>query len=96
MFFYGGRAIVVPLDSPFMAAAARALRESFGCEPLFIREGGSIPVIADFKDILGVDTLLVGFCLPDAKAHSPNENLHLPSFFTGIESLVRMLYYLGE
>ncbi|NQU04920.1 MAG: hypothetical protein HQ568_02420, partial [Calditrichaeota bacterium] len=58
--------------------------------------GGSIPVIADFKSILGLDSLLLGYCLPDARTHSPNENLHLPTFFTGIESLVRCLYYFQK
>jgi len=91
---HGGRPIVVPLDNPYMGAAMRALKESFQQEPLFIREGGSIPIVADFKSILGLDTLLIGYALPDNRAHSPNENFHLPTMFTGIESLVRLLHYL--
>lgn len=92
--FHGGRPVVAPLDTPFVAAATRALKDSFGREPLFIREGGSIPIVADFKQILGLDTLLIGFALPDNRAHSPNENFHLPTMFTGIESLVRLMHYL--
>jgi len=91
---HGGRPGVVPLDNRFMGAAKRALKESFNREPLFIREGGSIPIVADFKSILGVDTLLIGYALPDNRAHSPNENFHIPTMFTGIESLVRLLHYL--
>lgn len=94
--FHGGHPVVVPLDNPFMRFAAQALEDSFGREPLYIREGGSIPIIAEFKKILGLDTLLVGFCLPDAKAHSPNENMHLPSLFTGIETIIRFLHLSSE
>ena len=93
---HGGKPLVVPLDNPFMSAAALSLKEAFGTEPLFIREGGSIPICADFKELLGLDTILVGFALPDARTHSPNENLHLPSFFIGIESLVRMYCHFAE
>lgn len=91
---HGGRPVIVPLDNPFIAGASRALKESFGKDPYFIREGGSIPIVADFKSVLGVDTLLLGFALPDNRAHSPNENFHLPSMYTGIESLIRLYHYL--
>ncbi len=90
----GGCAASVPHDWPMLQAARRALRESFQHEPLLIGEGSSIPVVADFKKWLGVHTLLIGFGLPDANAHAPNESLHLPTFHTGIESLVRLLHYL--
>ena len=93
--FMGGFPVVAPLESKYMSAAKLALREAFDREPFMIRGGGSIPIVADFKKILGLDTLLIGFCLPGCRAHSPNENMHLPSFFTGIESLMRMLYHLG-
>ncbi len=93
---HGGKPIVVPLDNPYLNSATRAFRETWKNEPLFIREGGSIPIVADFKQILGLDTLLLGFALPDNRAHSPNENFHLPTFFLGIESLIRFLFYLSE
>ncbi|MBF0191093.1 MAG: dipeptidase [Magnetococcales bacterium] len=82
-------------DLPAVTAARRALREAFGREPVIIGEGASIPVVADFDRILDIKTLLVGFSLPDARPHSPDENLHLPSFETGTESLVRLLHYLA-
>lgn len=86
-----GCPVVVPRDCPFLGAARRALLATYGREPLLIRDGASIPIVADFKDILGLDTLLVGFSLPDARTHSPNENLHLPTFFSGTECLSQML-----
>lgn len=90
----GGRAAAVPFDLPALAVAQRALAESFPCKPILIGEGGSIPVVADFKKFLGVHSLLVGFSLPDARPHSANENFHLPTFHRGIESLVRLYHYL--
>ncbi len=64
-------------------AAQRALRETFHAEPALIREGGSIPIVQAFKDVLGVETLLLGLALPDARAHSPNENFPLENFHAG-------------
>ena len=90
----GGCAVVVPQDWPALQAARRALRESFPHEPLLIGEGSSIPIVADFATLLGVHTLLIGFGLPDAQVHAPNESLHWPTFHTGIESLVRLLHHL--
>ncbi len=64
-------------------AAQRALRSTFHAEPALIREGGSIPIVQTFKDVLGVETLLLGLALPDARAHSPNENFPLENFRAG-------------
>ena len=64
-------------------AAQRALRETFGAEPVLIREGGSIPIVQTFKDVLGVDTILLGLALPDCRVHSPNENFRLENFHAG-------------
>ena len=66
-------------------AAQRALRETFGGrEPALIREGGSIPIVQTFKEILGADTLLLGLALPDSRVHSPNENFPIENFHDGI------------
>ena len=70
--------------SAFGEAAQRALREAFGKEPALIREGGSIPIVSQFRDILGVETLLMGLALPDCRAHSPNENFPLENLEGGI------------
>ncbi|MEO5334678.1 MAG: dipeptidase, partial [Magnetococcus sp. YQC-5] len=92
----GGDPWQLSSDLPAVGAAQRALQESFGQSPMIIGEGASIPIVADFERILGIKTLLVGFSLPDAAPHAPNENLHLPSFHIGTESLVRMMYYLSR
>jgi acetylornithine deacetylase/succinyl-diaminopimelate desuccinylase-like protein len=79
----GNPAVVVPADSPAMRLAAEALREGFGAEPALIREGGSIPVVGLLKRVLGLDTLLVGFGLPDDRVHSPNEKFDLDALHKG-------------
>jgi acetylornithine deacetylase/succinyl-diaminopimelate desuccinylase-like protein len=66
-------------------AAQRALRAAFGKEPALVREGGSIPIVSQFRDILGVETLLMGLALPDCRAHSPNENFPLENLEGGIK-----------
>jgi acetylornithine deacetylase/succinyl-diaminopimelate desuccinylase-like protein len=65
-------------------AAVRALRDAFGKEPAVIREGGSIPIVSEFRNVLGVETLLLGLALPDCRAHSPNENFPLANLDAGI------------
>jgi succinyl-diaminopimelate desuccinylase len=84
--FHGSRAIVVPLDSPYMAAAARAIHRGFGQEPVYIREGGSIPVVNTFHEQLGVDTLLLGWGLSDDNTHSPNEKFCLADYHRAIRA----------
>ena len=76
----------VPLDSPYMQAAARAIERGFGRPPVFIREGGSIPIVTTFHERLGVDTLLLGWGLDDDNAHGPNEKFSLADFHRGIRA----------
>jgi acetylornithine deacetylase/succinyl-diaminopimelate desuccinylase-like protein len=80
---HGAEPYLVSPQSPDAQAALRALRKAFGREPVPIREGGSIPIVNQFKKILGVDTLLVGLALPDDNAHSPNEKFDLNIFEKG-------------
>jgi acetylornithine deacetylase/succinyl-diaminopimelate desuccinylase-like protein len=70
--------------SPLGEAAQRALRKAFNRDTALIREGGSIPIVSQFREILGVETLLMGLALPDCRAHSPNENFPLENFEGGI------------
>ncbi len=84
--FHGAPGVVVPLDSPFMAAAVRAIERSFGTKPVFMREGGSIPIVTTFRQQLGVDTLLLGWGLDDDNAHSPNEKFNMADFHRGIKA----------
>ncbi len=84
--FHGAPGVVVPLDSPYMAAAAKAIEQGFGTRPVFIREGGSIPVVSTFRQKLGADTLLLGWGQNDDNTHSPNEKFCLADFHRGIKA----------
>lgn len=83
-------------QSPFSRAAQEALEESFGVKPVLVREGGSIGSITEFKDVLGVDSLLIGLCLPDARIHSPNENMSVDLFNKGVEMSQSLLRRLSQ
>jgi succinyl-diaminopimelate desuccinylase len=83
---HGAPGALVSLESPFMSAAATAVERGFGQRPVFIREGGSIPIVTRFKEVLGVDTLLLGWGLEDDHAHGPNEKFSLADFHCGIRS----------
>jgi acetylornithine deacetylase/succinyl-diaminopimelate desuccinylase-like protein len=88
--FGGSPGVVVPLESPFVTAAAKAIEEGFGKAPVFIREGGSIPVVSTFRQQLGVDTLLLGWGLDDDNTHSPNEKFCLADYHRGIKASARL------
>ena len=80
---HGAEAYLVSPDGSQAQAALRALRQAFHCEPVLMREGGSIPIVNEFKKILGADSLLLGLGLPDDNAHSPNEKFNLDCFEGG-------------
>jgi acetylornithine deacetylase/succinyl-diaminopimelate desuccinylase-like protein len=80
---HGAEPYVVSPKSAQAQAALRSMGKAFGCEPVLMREGGSIPIVNEFKRILGVDTLLLGLALPDDNAHSPNEKFELECFEKG-------------
>ena len=90
---HGGKPSVTPIDTPAIKAAMRALKMGFGVEPVFMKEGGSIPIVNSFKEILGADAILLGFGLPDENAHSPDEHLDLNNFHNGILSVT---YFYNE
>ena len=81
---HGAEPYVVPPTSPYAKAALDALRSAFGKEPVLLREGGSIPIVTEFRKILGADTLLLGLALPDDNAHSPNEKFDLDNYEAGM------------
>ncbi len=87
-FLHGGEPALTPVESPGVRAAAAALEKGFGKKPIYQREGGSIPIVVDFKRILGLDTVLLGFGLPDENAHAPDEFMSLDNFFGGIRTAV--------
>lgn len=81
---HGGEPYVVSPQGQAAQAALRALKNAFGCEPVLMREGGSIPIVNAFKKILGADSLMLGLALPDDNAHSPNEKFDLEVFQKGM------------
>jgi len=93
---HGGEPAIVDRDSPMMEAASKAYEDAFGKAPLLVRRGGSIPVVAKLQQILGIETILMGFGLPDDRLHSPNEKFHLPHFFKGIETSIHFMHNLGQ
>jgi acetylornithine deacetylase/succinyl-diaminopimelate desuccinylase-like protein len=88
--------VVVPLDSPYLSAASQAIEAGFGTPPVYIREGGSIPIVTSFKELLGIDTLLLGWGQNDDNMHSPNEKFSLDDFQRGIRSSAHLWEELGQ
>jgi len=89
-------AFEVAFDSPALGKARAALAEEWGKKAVTVGAGGSIPIVGDFKTVLGMDTLLVGFALDDDRVHSPNEKYDLKCFHKGIRSWARILAALAD
>ena len=87
---HGGEPYLAPIDSPEMQAAQRALKKGFGVQPAFIREGGSIPVVNKFKELLHKNPVLIGYGLPDENTHAPNEHFDLDNYHKGIMSNIHL------
>ena len=92
----GAPASVCNLNHPAMKAAAAAFTAVFENPPVFMREGGSIPVVGQFQEYLGLETVLMGFGLPSDNLHAPNERFYLPNFYRGIETSIRFLAEYGR
>lgn len=87
---HGGRPWRATVGGPVFDAASRALERAFGARPVLAGEGGSIPIVVELEELLGADTLLLGFALPGANMHAPNEWFAVECFEKGIETLVRL------
>ncbi len=94
--YEGFPASLTDRNSPGVRALSKAMVEVWGKEPLFCRSGGSIAAVGQLQKVLGLDSVLTGFALPDSQMHGPNEKLHLPTWEKGIEALVHFLYFLAE
>lgn len=81
-------AVVIDAAAPPIRTAAAVVREIWGAEPVYTREGGSVPVVTQFARVLKVPTVMFGFGLPDDGAHAPNEKYHLPNFYKGIDTVI--------
>lgn len=90
-----GPACVVSTDNGFIKAATEAMHDVFKKDTVFIRSGGSIPIVTDFQDVLKIPSVMMGFGLPDDNLHAPNEKFHIPNFYRGIESIIRFFEKLG-
>jgi len=88
--------VVTSPDAPAARAAARALEETFGRPPVYVREGGSVPVVAAFVRALKVPAVLMGFGLPDDNLHAPNEKFALRNFARGIDATIRFFHHYGH
>jgi acetylornithine deacetylase/succinyl-diaminopimelate desuccinylase-like protein len=93
---HDGKPYVTDPHSPFGLAAQAALRSVFGAEPVLIREGGSIPIVQTFREILGADSLLLGLALSDAQIHAPDENFPVANFEAGIRLNQALLQHLAS
>ncbi|HEX6982323.1 MAG TPA: dipeptidase [Balneolaceae bacterium] len=93
---HGGHPSITDLSFYGLKAAGKAFEEVYGKEPLFSREGGSIPIVADFQKILGVQSILMGFGLNSDAIHSPNEKFALKDFYRGIQTSAKFFELLPE
>ncbi len=84
----GSRPVMVNRNHPALHAASLAFEKGFGAKPVFLRSGGSVPAASVFQKHLGIPPVLMGFALPDDRAHAPNEKFHLSNFFRGIETSI--------
>ncbi|GAG11210.1 unnamed protein product, partial [marine sediment metagenome] len=93
---HGAPGVIVPLENAHVQAAARAIERGFGRAPVFVREGGSIPIVGVFRDQLKAAPLLLGWGLPDDNAHGPNEKFCLADFHRGIKASAQLWKELAE
>ena len=93
---HGGQGYGAPIDTAAYLAASKAVEKTFGKKPVPARSGGSIPIVADFEEVLGVKSILLGFGLESDAIHSPNENFPLENFYQGIETIPWFYKYFAE
>jgi acetylornithine deacetylase/succinyl-diaminopimelate desuccinylase-like protein len=91
----GAKPALVNPGHPAIQTAAQAYRRAFGSSPVFLRSGGTIPIVNTFQKILGLPTVLMGFALPDDRLHAPNEKFHLPNFYRGIATSIWFLQMIA-
>ncbi len=92
---HSGDPCLIPVDNPYVRAATAALHEVWAKETVFIRSGGSIPIVGDFARNLNLPSVMMGFGLPDDNLHAPNEKFLISNFYLGIESIIRFLELVG-
>jgi len=93
---HSAEASIISTDNPYIQAATRALKQVWNKDAVFIRSGGSIPIVGDFERYLKIPSVMMGFGLPDDNLHAPNEKFHLANFYRGIESVIAFFEELGK
>jgi acetylornithine deacetylase/succinyl-diaminopimelate desuccinylase-like protein len=93
---HSGDPIVINTDNPYVKAAEKAMRQVFDKDTVFIRSGGSIPIVGDIERNLKIPSVMMGFGLPDDNLHAPNEKFHIQNFYRGIESIILFFEELGR
>lgn len=93
---HSGDPCLISVDNPYVQAATRALHEVWQRDTVFIRSGGSIPIVGDFDRYLGIPSVMMGFGLPDDNIHAPNEKFKLQNFELGIRSIIRFMEEAGR
>ncbi|MBB6144915.1 acetylornithine deacetylase/succinyl-diaminopimelate desuccinylase-like protein [Silvibacterium bohemicum] len=93
---HSGDAIVVGTDNRYIEAAKDAMKDVWGRDTVFVRGGGSIPIVGDFERHLKIPTVMMGFGLPDDNLHAPNEKFHIANYYRGIESIIVFFEKLGS
>jgi acetylornithine deacetylase/succinyl-diaminopimelate desuccinylase-like protein len=93
---HSGEPMIIGTNNPYIQAATRALKQVWNKDTVFIRSGGSIPIVGDFERYLMIPSVMMGFGLPDDNLHAPNEKFHLANFYRGIESVISFFEELGK
>jgi acetylornithine deacetylase/succinyl-diaminopimelate desuccinylase-like protein len=94
--YHGAAPFLAPFDGAAVQAAARAYNRAFGVEPVYMREGGSIPIATVFQHELDAPVVFMGFGLADDNLHAPNEKMHMPNFYRGIETVIAFFEELAN
>ncbi len=92
----GSKASISDIENIGVKALGKALEMAWGKKPYLKREGGSVPVVIEIQEALGIESVLTGFGLPDDNLHAPNEKLHLPTWYKGIDALIHFFMNLAE
>jgi acetylornithine deacetylase/succinyl-diaminopimelate desuccinylase-like protein len=93
---HSGDPVAIAVNNVYIQAATEAMHEVFGKETVFVRCGGTIPIVGDFERNLKIPSVMMGFGLPDDGLHAPNEKFHIENFHQGIESLIRFFSRVGS
>jgi len=93
---HSGEAIIIGTDNPYIQAAKHTLKQVWKKDTVFVRSGGSIPIVGEFERHLKIPSVMMGFGLPDDNLHAPNEKFHLANFYRGIESVIGFFEELGK